>query len=168
MVRGAPILPSLDPPYGVALALAGRLAEATQWLEETVSRYEGSGSWAGVVIARLALGEIYTEVARRARPLPLRTLARNLPWLVRRALFAERHARTHVEAAIRICRTANTEGTLAWALADLAVLDARRAPERARASIEEAERLSRDLGTTGVARRIADARALVPADRTRG
>jgi hypothetical protein len=126
------------------------------------------GSRGGVVIVRLVLGEIYTEVARRARPLPVRALVRNLRWLVQRALFAERHARSSLEAAVRICRAGNTEGTLAWGLADLALLDARRAPGRARASLEEAERLSRDLGTRGVARRIADARALIPADTTPG
>jgi class 3 adenylate cyclase/tetratricopeptide (TPR) repeat protein len=162
------ILPSMDPPYGVALALAGRLAEATRWLEQIAARYEEWGSRGGVVIVRLVLGEIYAEVARRARPLPVRALVRNLRWLVQRALFAERHARSSLEAAVRICRAGNTEGTLAWGLADLALLDARRAPGRARASLEEAERLSRDLGTRGVARRIADARALIPADTTPG
>lgn len=157
------VLPGVDGYRGLALVMCGRLAEGTAWLESSVRRFLDWGTPRSANLQRMLLGEIYLEASRGGRRASLGFLARNAGWLLTRGPFARRRARACFEAAARAARETASEGVLAWALVDLAVLDARPRPEEARRRLDEAERLAPVAAGALLERKLAEARALLGA-----
>lgn len=155
------ILAPVDGFYGMALVVAGRLAEGTRWIEAMIRQFEAWGAPRSANLGRMILGETYLHVLRGPERPAIGALVRNLGWLVTRAPFAERHARATLEAAARVARDTGAGGIEAWALADLAILGAGRRRDEARRHLAEAERLAPEAGSAMVDRRIAEARSLL-------
>lgn len=88
-------------------------------------------------------------------------IVRNLGWMVTRAAFAERRARTTFEAAAGLARATGASGIEAWARGSLALLGASRRPDEARRHLAEPERLAPEPGSVTVDRKIAEARTLL-------
>ena len=153
------LLPGVDGFQGLALVLSGRPAEGTACLEATVQRFTGWGTPRSANLARLILGEIYLRAATGGERLSLSVAARNAGWVLTRGLFAERRARSCLEAAARTARDTGADGILAWALLDLVLLDGRRRRETARRRLDEAAPLVERLGGTLLQQKLTEARA---------
>jgi uncharacterized protein HemY len=83
---------------------------------------------------------------QRGTRIPLRTLLRNLGFLLRSRPFAARKARHHLEEAIRIARSAGVPAVLARCLMNLGILEhVQKRPEDAARHLEEARQIAESV-----------------------
>ena len=77
------LLNSTDTIFGVCKILQGNIRDGLRLIEEAILRREKEGYRDMADWSRLALAEIYLQIIARNGKLPLSTLLRNLPILVR-------------------------------------------------------------------------------------
>ncbi|PYQ22059.1 MAG: hypothetical protein DMF81_13440, partial [Acidobacteria bacterium] len=137
------LLLGVDFPYGAALALAGEMNAGVAVVEEAIRRFTAWGTTAPPAFGHMFLGELYLRMLQRGTRIPLRTLLRNLGFLLRSRPFAARKARHHLEEAIRISRRADVPAVLGRCLMNLGILEhAQKRPEDAARHLEEARRIA--------------------------
>jgi tetratricopeptide (TPR) repeat protein len=114
----------------------------------------------------MILGELYLRMVQRGTKIPLRTLLRNLSFVIRSRPFAGRKARRHLEEGIRIARRVGVPAILARCLLNLGLLDSvQKQHEEAARHFEEALQVAESVKLQPLQERI---RAALAAQAERG
>ena len=159
------LLLGVDFPYGAALALAGEMNAGVGVAEEAIRRFTAWGTAAPPAFGHMFLGELYLRMLQRGTRIPLRTLLRNLGFLLRSRPFAARKARHHLEEAIRIARSAGVPAVLARCLMNLGILEhAQKRSEDAARHLEEARQIAESVDLQGLLDKIRAALAALSSE----
>jgi class 3 adenylate cyclase/tetratricopeptide (TPR) repeat protein len=151
-----------DIPYGVALVLAGRMAQGVRFIEAAIARFTEWGNDTQPAFGHLVLGDIYTQIALGEQKPPLRVLLRNLGFVFREVPLARRKAHAHLRQAVELAaRIGNDwlEGQARFHLAKLQHAAGHTA--EAQAQLHRALRLAEPLGSNPLLGKIAALRAAV-------
>jgi hypothetical protein len=149
-----------DPAIGLCKVLQGNIANGIQWIEDAILRREHEGYRANADWYRGFLIEIYLQIISGNEKLPLSTLLRNLPVLLRvtisassriRALIARIQENTHFDQAGNIAGRAQMHLGLLYKI--------KRKPLLAVHHLTEAKRIFSQFGQTPVLARVETALA---------
>ncbi len=153
---------AVDLPYGLALAMSGRLAKGVRYIESKARYYVGLGQPLAELWANYYLGEIYLQMALGTERPPLSVILRNLGFILRTAPFAARLARRHLEATEAQCRDYDIPLQLAMSLYSLGLLDTeKKQPDQARARLREAREIADSVEATNLVDQIDAALATI-------
>ena len=114
---------TVDLPYGMALVIAGRMAEGVAHIEAKTRAFEQLGQPLAQIWSSYYLGEIYLEmVLSKERP-PITVILKNLGFILKTAPFAARRARERLSEAVASSREHDIPYLLAAGLFGLGRLD---------------------------------------------
>jgi len=149
------VLTTLDIPFGAAMVLDGRMAAGVRWIEQSIERFTQWGTVWTAAFGHMVLGEIYLRLIAPEQKPSVRVLLKNLPFLLKALPGARRHARRHLEQAVRITREMDIPATLARSLLDLGLLcAAKNRWTEARAYLDEARDISARFDFTALSAKI--------------
>ena len=93
------------------------------------------------------IGKIFSQIAERAKPMTLSTISKNIGFLLKNVLFANKKAENHFNKAIEVAKEIGAKGLLGQAYLDLGLLHkAKKRPEQAKECISEASNIFKHCG----------------------
>jgi transcriptional regulator with AAA-type ATPase domain/tetratricopeptide (TPR) repeat protein len=159
------LLLAVDYPYGAALALAGEMDAGVRVIEQAIRRFTAWGTDSPPAFGHMILGEVYLRMVQGGTRIPLRTLLRNLGFVLRSRPFAARKARRHLEEGIRITRSLGVPAILARCLLNMGLLDsAQKQHDEAARHLEEALQVAQSVDMHVLQERIRAALAALPSE----
>ena len=149
-----------EPYHAMVMVLAGKMAAGVRWIEDCIRRFAESGNETDPAFGHLILGEIYLQMVLGEKKPPLKTLLRNLGFVLRTLPLAARKAERHLQEAVRRAQEVGMPLHLARGLLDLGLLcQAKRRPAEARRYLEEARQIADPLALVPLSKRIRQALA---------
>lgn len=145
----------VDGPIGLAKAIGGDLGGGVEWIKNAIRRASDNGNMHAAAMSHISLGTLYLLLATGTEKPDLKSVLRNIGFLIREAPFAKSRAISHFDAAIEIGLNAEMHGVAAQALHSKAqALTASRKTEKARAALLDAQRYVKKIRWEMMANRI--------------
>ena len=120
----------------------GNLSKGMKKLIALKSRVKDSGRWFEKIVIEYIIGKSYLEVLKGEEPVPLLTMLKNLGFILRHALFADRGAQKHLMNVIASGKEKGALGFVAQANLELGILHKiKKRNHLARVHLEEALRI---------------------------
>jgi tetratricopeptide (TPR) repeat protein len=145
---------------GAALIGKGQMGRGLEMIEEAQWVFLENERRPFYAISEYILGKIYLQIAERAAPMTLSTIAKNIGFLVKNVPFAGKKAEYHFNKAIEVAKEIGAKGVQAQALLDLGLLHkAKGRMGQARKHISKSIELFEESGAEGFLKQAKEALA---------
>jgi class 3 adenylate cyclase/tetratricopeptide (TPR) repeat protein/ABC-type dipeptide/oligopeptide/nickel transport system ATPase component len=98
--------------FGAVLVARGRISQGLKMLEDGRQQFLENGRLFSLYILEFTLGEIYFQIATRARTLGFVDLVKNLGFIIKGLPFAGRNAESYLNKTIQVGREVGMQGIL--------------------------------------------------------
>ena len=131
----------------MARIMRGQMGEGLNAIEALRDEFLDNGNTLWYILAEQLLGNVYLKMVEGGGPLSLRTVVKNLPFLVTNVPFADGKAQKHLEEAIRVSREIGSNNVLGQTYLSLGLLHkAKKRKDKAIEYLSEAMRLLGECG----------------------
>jgi tetratricopeptide (TPR) repeat protein len=107
---------------GGALIGKGHMGRGLAMIEEAQGLFLENEQKSFYAISEYILGKVYLQIAERATPMTLSTIAKNIGFLIRNVPFASKKAEYHFNKAIEVAKEIGAKRTLGQTYLDLGLL----------------------------------------------
>jgi tetratricopeptide (TPR) repeat protein len=143
--------------FGIILLSKGQMSQGLKILEKGQKAFSENQELPNYALHEYIVGKIYMQFVEKSAPINLKTMAKNIGFLIKNLPFANRKAEEHFNKAIEISKEIGAGGILGQAYFDLGLLHKlSKKNEHAKECISEAIKIFKECGTTALLKKAQD------------